>query len=376
MNFAISDEQQQMLESVRRYLSDEYDPAQRRAILASAPGWSAERWRGFADLGLLGLGIPVELGGLGGSALDLLLVGAAFGEALVVEPVIGSAVLASRAIATLGSPAQHATWLPSLVDGSLVSVLAQDFGPAASELTTVRASLEGGHTVLRGRVPVVYHAAAAALLLVPAATGPDARADALFAVPANAAGVALTRCTTVDGQCATDVVFEGVRVGADARLGQDCVEVLAQIADLGLVTLCGEALGALDRALALTVEYTRNRCQFGGPIGRVQELQHRMVDMLTQIEQARSIAYLAAARCDAGPAEQRAAAVSAAKVLISSAARFVGQQAVQLHGGMGVAEDMPISHYFRRLLAVELRFGSADAHLGRFLEHDGATLGI
>jgi alkylation response protein AidB-like acyl-CoA dehydrogenase len=225
----------------------------------------------------------------------------------------------------------------------------------------------GDDWVLDGRLPVVYHAPAADMLLVAASTGVNAAStDALFAVPVGSPGVRMAAFRTVDDQCAAELVFDTVLVPKDGCLARDATEGLSAVVDFGLVGLLGEALGALDRTLALTVEYTRTRSQFGGPIARFQALQHRMVDMLMHIEQARSLVYLAASRCDSGGAEAREAALSAAKVLVAAAARFVGQQAVQLHGGMGVSDEMPISHYFRRLLAVELRFGSASAHLGRY----------
>jgi alkylation response protein AidB-like acyl-CoA dehydrogenase len=217
---------------------------------------------------------------------------------------------------------------------------------------------------------VVYHAPLADVLLVAATTTADAhRPDALFAITSAAQGLTLSGCLTVDAQVAADVEFDAVSVDATARVGGDATEVLTATVDFGLLALCAETLGVLDKCLALTVEYTRTRHQFGGPIGRFQALQHRMVDMLTRIEQARSLVFLAASRCEGADAAARESALSAAKVLISDAARFVGQQAVQLHGGMGVADEMNVSHYFKRLLAAELRFGGSDAHLDRFADH-------
>ena len=172
--------------------------------------------------------------------------------------------------------------------------------------------------------------------------------------------------TTVDGQVAADVVLEHVRVPASSRLGADATTELGALADYALIALCGEAIGALDRAMALTIEYTRTRQQFGQPIARFQALQHRMVDMKSRIEQARSLVYLAAARYDGADARQRERDASAAKVLVSDAARYVGEQAVQLHGGMGVCDEMAISHYFKRLLAARVRLGSEALHLTRY----------
>jgi len=367
MDFAFTPEQQLLADSARRYVTEQYGFARRKQILASATGHSKDVWRDFAELGFLGLNVPEEDGGLGAGPVETLLLATAIGEGLVVEPYLASAVVATRAIARLGSPAQRADWLPKLAAGELVAVLAGDADCGSGSGDTVRATATAGGWELNGLAPVVYHAPVADLLLVAARTGATAgEPDALFAVPAGASGLRLARFVTVDSQAAADAECRAVRVDGASRLGGDVRAELAAIADYGLFALCAEALGALDRCLALTVEYTRTRNQFGGPIGRFQALQHRMVDMLTRIEQARSLVYLAATRCDDPDPGTRGAALSAAKVLIADAARYVGQQAVQLHGGMGVSDEVAVSHYFKRLLAVELRFGSADAHLARF----------
>jgi alkylation response protein AidB-like acyl-CoA dehydrogenase len=367
MDFTFTSEQELLADSARRYITAEYGFDQRKRILASAAGHSGEVWRGFAELGFLGLNVPEDDGGLGGGPVETLLLAAAIGEGLVVEPYLSSAVLATRAIARLGSPVQRSQWLAQLAAGDLVAVLAIDAAYGLGGRDLVRATARGDGWELNGRVPVVYHAPLADLLLVAARTDATAAApNALFAVPAGTAGVALAPFFTVDSQLAADVECRAVRVDGASRLGGDAEAELAAIVDYGLFALCAEALGVLDRCLALTVEYTRTRNQFGGPIGRFQALQHRMVDMLTRIEQARSLVYLAATRCDDPDARSRGAALSAAKVLIADAARFVGQQAVQLHGGMGVSDEVAVSHYFKRLVATELRFGSADAHLARY----------
>jgi alkylation response protein AidB-like acyl-CoA dehydrogenase len=365
MNFAFTEEQQLLADTVRRYLADSYAFEQRKKVLASAPGHSPAVWQEFAQLGLLGLNVPEADGGLGGGAVETLIVAMALGEAIVVEPYLSSAVLATRAIAALGSAAQRAAWLGALAGGERIAVLAHDLAPAAP--AGVRAIAKGGGWRLTGSLPVVYHAPAADLFLVAASTGAAAdEPDALFAVPRGAAGLKLAACTTVDGQVAADVSLADAAVTSDARFGGDARAALAAVVDFGLMAFCGEALGALDRCLALTVEYTRTRNQFGGPIGRFQALQHRMVDMLTHVEQARSLVYLAASRCGEDDAAERRSALSAAKVLVGDAARYVGQQAVQLHGGMGVSDEVSISHYFKRLLATEVRFGSSEAHLARY----------
>lgn len=366
MDFSLSDDQKQIQDSVRQYLADHYGFAQRRAIVESASGWSPDLWRGLADLGLLGLAVPEEDGGLQRGVTDLALVASELGDALVVEPFLSSAVVATRIVAMLGSPAQRARWLPAMAEGSLVAVLAADFGPSAGLAPPLQATETGTGWRLEGRMPLVYHAPVAGMLLLPVSTHGASEPNAVFAVPADRAGLSLQPAVTVDSQRAADLHVRDLEVTAEDRVGGEAGAALAAVSDEATVVLCGEALGALQRTLALTVEYTRGRVQFGGPIARFQALQHRMVEMLMHIEQARSLLWLAAARCDAGAASERRAAVSAAKVLVSEAARYVGQQAVQLHGGMGVSDDMPISHYFKRLTAVQWRFGSADQHLDRY----------
>lgn len=367
MDFAFTSEQQLLADSARRYITDQYGFDRRKRILASGAGHSQEVWRDFAELGFLGLNVPEDDGGLGGGPVETLLLATAIGEGLVVEPYLSSAVLATRAIARLGSPAQRTGWLPKLATGELVAVLASDASYGLAGGDGVRATAAAGGWELNGRVPVVYHAPLADLLLVAARTDATVgEPNALFAVPAGTSGMTLAGYVTVDSQLAADVECRAVRVDDAARLGGEIAAEFAAVVDFGLFALCAEALGALDRCLALTVEYTRTRHQFGGPIGRFQALQHRMVDMLTRIEQARSLVYLAAARCEDPDARVRGAALSAAKVLIADAARYVGQQAVQLHGGMGVSDEVAVSHYFKRLLAAEVRFGSADVHLARY----------
>lgn len=365
MDFAFSEEQQMLIDSARRYLAERYSFDVRKTILRSDAGWSRNAWKDFGDLGLLSLHVPESDGGLGAGGIEALAFGIAVGEGLVIEPVLASAVLSTRAIAGLAAAEQRARWLPALASGETVAAFMHDLSSGLEVDGGIRAAPVADGWVLNGRLPVVYHAPAADVLLVAASTNGMA-ADALFVIPARRDGVRMTSFRTVDDQCAAEVTLEAVKVAADEMLARDAAARLAAVVDFGLVALLAEALGVLDRTLALTVEYTRTRNQFGGPIARFQALQHRMVDMLMRIEQARSLVYLAASRCDAGDATEREAALSAAKVLVADAARFVGQQAVQLHGGMGVSDEMPISHYFRRLLAIELRFGSAAAHLGRF----------
>jgi alkylation response protein AidB-like acyl-CoA dehydrogenase len=370
MDFSVTEEQQLLADSVRRFVRENCGFEQRKKILGSVQGYSPSVWKGFAELGLLGLNVPARDGGLGAGPVETLLTSIALGEGLVLEPFLSSAVLATRAIDRLGSPSQRAAWFPKLMSGELIAVPAFDALPGTPDAAPVRAVERDGSWLLNGRVPAVYHAPAADLLLVAACTDATARGmNALFAVPAATEGVKLAPFTSVDGQIAADLELRAVRLGGVSRMGGEVDSELSAISDYGAMALCAEALGAMDKCLALTVEYARTRNQFGGPIGRFQSLQHRMVDMLTRIEQARSLAYLAASRCEDSNVARRESALSAAKVFVGEAARFVGQQAVQLHGGMGVSDEVSISHYFKRLFAAELRFGGVEAHLARYSRH-------
>lgn len=370
MDFSLTTEQDLLLETARRYVTDNYSFEQRRSMLAASGHDGRGVWRGMADLGLLALNVPEEHGGLAAGPLETMLVATALGEGLVVEPFMSSAVLATRTITGLGSERQRADWLPRLASGELIAVLAHDAVVADGHASfATRAEKTAGGWRLSGQKAVVYHAPLADLFLV-SAQADDQRGSeiGLFAIPRDSAGLTLDSYVTVDSQVAADISLKDVQVEASNRLGSDASAELGAVAAFGLAALCADTIGALDRALAATVEYIRTRVQFGGPIGRFQALQHRVADMVGHIESARSMAQLASLRCTAPDLRERATALSAAKVVVGHAARFVGQQSVQLHGGMGMSDEVAISHYFRRLLANEIRFGSTEAHLSRYAE--------
>jgi alkylation response protein AidB-like acyl-CoA dehydrogenase len=375
MDFSFSEEQQMLLDTTRRFVAKDYGFEARRKIMDTAPeGFSRDAWRALAEIGLLSINVPEEDGGLGGGAIETMLVMNAIGEGLLLEPYLGSAVLASKALALMGNDAQRAEWLPALAGGEKIAVLAHDEPSTRFERMDVqtRAWKVGSGYIVAGHKSVVPHGAAADLLLVTARLGKPGESGeiAVFAVPRDTAGVRQLPFATVDGVRASDIRFEQIFLPASARLdgAPDTEAALADVLDFGLAALCGEAVGALDKLLAATVEYSRNRKQFGQPIGRFQALQHRMADMVLHIEQARSMSYLAAVRCTDADLDARRRALHAAKVVIGQACRFVGQQAVQLHGGMGVTDELDVSHYFKRLMAIELQFGSTDTHLEQYAE--------
>ncbi|HLM54011.1 MAG TPA: acyl-CoA dehydrogenase family protein [Pseudoxanthomonas sp.] len=363
MHFSFTEEQQMLLDTTRRFIGERYGFEFRNAVRASTQGWSAETWAQLAELGLLAVNVPEEDGGIGAGPVGTMLVSNAVGEGLLLEPFLSSAVIATQAIATMGSAEQRAHWLPALAGGETIAVLAHDEPStrgAPLQLQT-RAVADGDGWRISGHKSGVYHAPAAQLLLVSARL--EEGGLGVFAVPADATGLGLNAYATVDEQRAADITLDGVRLDAAARLGGEASEALQQVLDYGLAALCGEAFGAMDRILAATIDYSRSRVQFGQPIGRFQALQHRMAEMLMHLEQARSMSYLAAAECMNPDAAERRAALSAAKALMGQAARCIGQQAVQLHGGMGMTDELDVSHYFKRLLAFELRCGTTDEHL-------------
>ncbi len=366
MDFSFSDEQQMLLDTTRRFISQRYDFEYRNRVRASDDGWSRETWTQLAELGLLALNIPEADGGIGAGPVGTMLVSNAIGEGMLLEPFLSSAVVATQAIVELGSPRQRQQWLPALASGGLIAVLAHDEAGARGDSTHVQtqAIAKDGSWQLSGRKSIVYHAPAAGLLLV-SARMQDGQLG-LFAVPADADGLQLLACTTVDDQRAADILLEDVRLGADARLGGDATTALQAVLDYGLAALCAEAFGAMDKVLAATIQYSRARVQFGAAIGSFQALQHRMAEMLMHLEQARSMSYLATSRCTDPDPLARRAALSAAKALMGQAARYIGQQAVQLHGGMGMTDELNVSHYFKRLLAFELRYGTTDQHLQNY----------
>jgi alkylation response protein AidB-like acyl-CoA dehydrogenase len=391
MNFELSDEQQQLADSVRKYLAAHYSFEQRKAIVASPNGHSDAVWRGLAEMGLTAIALPEADGGFGGGAMDLMAVMEACGEALVVEPLLDNIALGGRLVARVGNAAQRAALLPGLIDGSTLLAFAYLEPGRRYELApqTTTARQVGSGWVLDGAKSVVVGAASATRLIVSARTShaggtgdagktgesgngngnADDTSASLFLVDPRAAGVTLNPSRTVDGLRVADVSFAGVQLGADALLGTagGAMAHIDEAVDFASALQCSDAVGAMRDAHEATLEYTKTRKQFGTPIASFQVLQHRMVEMLICLEQARSMAILAAAKVDgAGDVGERRRAVSAAKIKIADAARQISQESVQLHGGMGMTEELKISHTFRRLTMIGQRFGDADHHLERY----------
>ena len=374
MHFHLTDEQQALSDMVQRFLAQEYGFDARRKILRSPEGWSREIWARLGEMGLLSLQVPEEHGGMAPATVETLVTLGAMGRALVVEPYLSSAVLGTALVRELGTPAQRKALLPGMATGELVAVVAHGEADARHDLSRVSTSARrvGAGWILEGRKAVVLHAPAADVLLVTARTSgaPDAEDGlSVFAVSAGTPGVGLVPYPTIDGQRGADVTLSGVELPGEALLGEEgkAFPALSAAFDLGVAALCAEAVGVLQATLDATTEYTRTRKQFGVPIARFQALQHRMADMLMHVEQARSMSYLSAMHAASGDVRERRRIVSAAKVTVGQACRFVGQQAVQLHGGMGVTDELMVSHCFKRLMAIELSLGDTEHHLERFI---------
>jgi alkylation response protein AidB-like acyl-CoA dehydrogenase len=373
MNFEFSDEQQQLHDTVDRYLTDQYTFEKFRTINSSTAGWDKAVWAGLGELGVLALNVPAGQGGLGFGPLETLSVMSACGRSLLLEPFLGSAVIATAVLRAFPEDSAAADLMTRMASGAAIAVLAH-YEPNSrfeSQWVTSRARKSGDAYTLDGHKAVVMQAGAADTLLVSArASGEpgDATGISLFRVPHDAKGMKLDPYPTIDGQRAADVYLQGVVVPAGNRLGAEggALPMIEAALDIGLAALCAEAVGIMQALVGATVNYVQSRQQFGVAIGRFQALQHRIADMLIHLEQARSMSYLAALRCMDLNVPERRRALSAAKALVGQSARFVGQQAVQLHGGMGMTDELIVSHWFKRLTAAELMFGDSDTHLQRF----------
>ena len=372
MNFNLSEERQMLVDSIGKFLQNDYDFEVRRKLAKSELGFSVENWKTFADLGWLSVPFAEENGGFGGTTVDLMLMQEAFGRALVVEPTVPTLILGGRLIEQLGSVEQKSEWLAAVIQGELQLALAYNERIARNNPAIVgtTASLNGDHYVLNGEKIVVLNGHAADKLLVSARTSGATHSTegiSVFLVDADAEGVQRTAYPTVDGLRAADVVLKDVKVPAPALLGAvgEAFYALETVLDEATLALCSEAVGAMEVLYKTTVDYSKTRKQFGVPIGKFQALQFRMVDMFMAHEQSKSIIYMAALRALEGRDSARKA-ISAAKVKIGKAGRHIGQEAVQLHGGMGMTDELNVGYYFKRLTAIDALFGNMEYHLDRY----------
>ncbi len=370
MDFNLSKEQELLGDGLTKFLSTRYDLEKSRSAAKTGAGWQPEIWRSFADeLGILGATLPEELGGIGGGPVELMVITEALGHALVIEPYVDTVVVAGGLLRRAGGE-EATSLLEKIVAGTAIVALAAaepESGDRWQGVTTT-AQPDGDGWILHGRKIVAMSAPLATHLLITATTS---EGISLFVVDLDSvgSGLSLSGYRTIDDRRAADVNLDGLHVPASAMLGEsgDAWPSLDQARDEGATAICSEAVGCMRKVLADTVEYCKQRRQFGQPIGSFQVLQHRMVDMYMELEQAVAAVLLAVLHLEDEP-EIRARSVSAAKVTVGRAARFIGQQAVQLHGGMGMTEELAIGHYFKRLTAMQYEFGTTDRHIERYAE--------
>lgn len=369
MDFNYTQEQQQFKDALRRFIDKDYSFEHRNKIVHSETGVSDSAWETLTELGMTALPIPEEQGGFNGSAVDMLVVMQEIGRGLLVEPYFAT-MLGAQFLKLAGG---HESMLEEVAGGTLKLAAALGEKQSRHELFNIAttAKPQGDGYVINGTKTVVIHGAQAGQIIVSARTGGDqfdTNGISLFVVPANASGITRRDYRTIDCQRAADITFSNVQVPASAllcKLGAGW-EILEAATDYGVALLCAEAVGAMDALNAATLEYLKTRQQFGVPIGKFQALQHRMAEMFMQAEQARSMATLAAVKMSSQDPGERRRTASAAKARVGQALKYVGQQAVQLHGGMGVTNELPAAHHFKRLTMIELTLGDTDHHLARF----------
>jgi pimeloyl-CoA dehydrogenase small subunit len=378
MDFDLSEEQRLLKDSVDGLLNSSYDFDSRKKYSKEKGGWSRNVWNKLAEQGLLGLPFSEDDGGFGAGAIETMIVMEALGKALVLEPYLATVVLGGGFIRRGGSAAQKEAYIPGIIDGSKTLAFAQLEKNSRYDLSDVSTSAKkkGDGWVIDGEKFVVLNGENADTLIVTARTKGgqrDTNGIGVFLVPGDAKGVSKKGYPTQDGLHAADITFTGVEVGTEAAIGdpEDSLALIEQVVDDARIAMCAEAVGAMDESLKSTVEYLKTRTQFGVPIGSFQVLQHRAADMFVAVEQARSMSMFATMAADFDDAKARASAVAAAKVQIGKSLKFVGQQAIQLHGGIGMTMEAKIGHYFKRLTMIENTFGDTDYHLRRVSEQGG-----
>lgn len=373
MDFNFTEEQGMLRDSLAKMIRDQYDFDTRRKVVASAEGWRKDMWMQFAELGLMMAPFSEEDGGLGGGPIDAMVVMEEFGKGLVVEPYVPS-VVCGGGFLKRGTDAQKEEYLSGIMSGENVFAFAYAEPRGRYNLADLEttAKKDGSGFVINGHKAVVIGAPWATHLIVTARTSGgrrDANGVTVFVVEKSAPGITTRDYPTVDGRRASEVYFENVSVGAEAVIGDvdNGLPLIELVSDEAIAALCAEACGAMKVAQNMTVEYSRQRKQFGTPIGKFQVLQHRMVDMFMEAEQSVSMTYMATLKLDEDAVTRKKAA-SAAKVRIGQGGRFVGQQAIQIHGGMGMTDELAVGHYFKRLTMIDSEFGNVDHHLKRYTD--------
>lgn len=370
MDFGLSEEQRLLKDSVERLLADRYDFETRKRHMESADGWSRDAWKQYAELGLLGLPFEEQHGGFGGGPVETMIVMEAFGRALALEPYLATVLLGGGLLRHAGNDAQRGAFLPKVADGSLLLAFAHAERQARYDLGDVATTVkkDGAGFVLDGAKSLVLHGDSADQFIVSARVSGGRRdrdGIALFLVDGKAKGLTRRGYQTVDGLRAAEITLESVNVASDAALGEPdkSFSVIERVVHEAIAALAAEAVGAMTAMHEMTVDFLRTRKQFGVPIGNFQVLQHKAVDMLVAIEQARSIMFYGTMMAAEDNAEERRKAMSAVKVQIGRSAQIVGQIGTQLHGGIGMTMEYKGGHYFKRLAIIDTMFGNADHHL-------------
>ncbi len=375
MDFDLTEEQRLLQDSVSRLLADRYSFEARKGYLKEAEGWSTALWSQYAELGLLGLPFAEEYGGFGGTPVEVMLVMQAFGRALAVEPFLPTVVLGGTALRLAGTEAQRSELLPRIAEGRLRLAWAHGERQArydvADVLTTAKPNGRGW--VIEGGKSVVAHGDTADKLVVSARTAgerDDPHGISLFLVDATGHGVARRGYTMRDGTRAAEIALAGVEMGRADLIGAEgeALPVIERVMEAGIAATAAEVVGAMETIHSTTLEYLKTREQFGQPIGRNQVLQHRAAEMFVALEQGRSMAMLAAVSVEEPDPVDRARAISMAKVGVGQAGKFVSQQGIQLHGGIGMTEEYSVGHYFRRIMVIEHMFGDTSHHLNRLAQ--------
>ena len=370
MDFDLTEEQSILKDSLDRLLADKYGFEDRKRHMAGPGGWSADMWGRYAEMGLMALPFAETDGGLGGTPVETMIVMESLGRALALEPYFATVVLCGAALRFGGNDDQRAELIPQVAEGALKLAFAQVERNSRYDLHHVeaRAERDGGGFVISGRKSVVLHGDSADRLVVTARTAGSARDEGgigLFLVDASAPGVSVRGYPTQDGLRAADIQLDRVAVGADAVLGdpEGGLALARRVVDAGIAALCAEAVGVMATLHALTIDYLKVRKQFGVPIGQFQVLQHKAVDIFVALEQSRSIAMFATMMADNEDDIERGRAMHAAKAEIGRNGRLAGENAIQLHGGVGMTMEYAVGHHFKRMTAIDITFGDADHHL-------------
>lgn len=369
MNFELSEEQQMLVDSISKYLQNDYDFESRRKLAASELGYSADNWKTFAELGWLSVPFAEEHGGFGGSAVDIMLMMEAFGKALITEPFIPTVILGGRLVEVLGNADQKTQLLPAVIQGELQLALAYDEpgsrgNPACVAANAVESA--AGYTLSGDKVMVLNGHAADKLLVTARTSGDltDAEGISVFLVDSDAEGVVVNSYPSMEGGRAANITFKGAAAQLLGEVGK-ALPAIEVVLDEAVIALGSEAVGAMEVLYKASVDYCKTRKQFGVPIGKFQVLQHRMVEMFMAHELTQSSMYMAGLRnLEGGDVAKKAA--SAFKVQVGKAGRYIGQQAVQLHGGMGMTDELNVGFFFKRLTAIDALLGSTDFHLNRY----------